>query len=177
MFGRDAVLSLTLRATATLVCVITSLCKGIVPFRGGGGASAGQRAPLARMHSKLHQPPTTPCRYISGQSSGMHVPLCRCVSCALTLPHCYAIWRGHLSAGMHCLFAPLGHLAGGMSPPPPGGGGSWRLAGAAFGPNSPPAATSPCAGTSAARPRRTSRHSYRQQIAYLHLQSESTYIS
>jgi hypothetical protein len=42
------------------VCVITSLCKGIVPFRGGGGA------PLARMHSKPHhQPPTTPCLYLA----------------------------------------------------------------------------------------------------------------
>jgi hypothetical protein len=47
------------------VCVITSLCKGIVPFRGGGSAAARQRASLARMHSKLHQPPTTPCLYLA----------------------------------------------------------------------------------------------------------------
>jgi hypothetical protein len=45
------------------VCVITSLCMGTVRFRGGGRAAARQRAPLAHMHSKPHQPPTTPCLY------------------------------------------------------------------------------------------------------------------
>jgi hypothetical protein len=32
--------------TCVCVCVITSLCKVIVPFRGGGSAAAWQRAPL-----------------------------------------------------------------------------------------------------------------------------------
>jgi hypothetical protein len=32
---------------------------------GGGCAAARQRAPLARMHSKPHQPPTTPCLYLA----------------------------------------------------------------------------------------------------------------
>jgi hypothetical protein len=43
----------------------TPLCKGAAPFRGGGSAAARQRAPLARVQSKLHQPPTTPCMYLA----------------------------------------------------------------------------------------------------------------
>jgi hypothetical protein len=65
------------------VCVITSLCKGIVPFHGGGSAAARQRAPLARMHSKLCPSAAHHALPVSGQSSVVHVPLCRCVSCAL----------------------------------------------------------------------------------------------
>jgi hypothetical protein len=67
------------------VCVLLLLLlftsKGRAPFRGGGSAAARQRAPLARMHSKLHHLPTTPCLYLaSPQSSGVHVPLCGCMT-------------------------------------------------------------------------------------------------
>jgi hypothetical protein len=66
------------------VCVITSLCKGAVPFRGGAALPHGSalhspacsqalRAPSAAHHALP----------VSGQSSAVHVPLCRCVSCAL----------------------------------------------------------------------------------------------
>jgi hypothetical protein len=44
--------------------------RGQLRSAGGGqhcprGAGARQRAPLARMHSKLHQPPTTSCLYLA----------------------------------------------------------------------------------------------------------------
>jgi hypothetical protein len=55
------------------VCAVASFCTALmpaVPFRGGRRAAveraaARQRAPRARMQSKLHQPPTTPCLYLA----------------------------------------------------------------------------------------------------------------
>jgi hypothetical protein len=50
-------------------CVVAPLCKGQSRSAGAAlprdRAAARQRAPLARMHSKLHQPPTTPCLYLA----------------------------------------------------------------------------------------------------------------
>jgi hypothetical protein len=49
----------------TCVCYYLPL-QGDSPVpQGGGGEQRRQRAPLARMHSKLHQPPTTPCLYLA----------------------------------------------------------------------------------------------------------------
>jgi hypothetical protein len=67
-----------------VVCV-TVCCnaplQGDSPVPRGGGAAARQRAPLARMRSKLHQPPTTPCMYLASPAQcTSHFVLCRCVS-------------------------------------------------------------------------------------------------
>jgi hypothetical protein len=70
------------------VC-ITSLCplQGASAVPRGGSAAARPRAPLARMHSKPHQPsaarpPTTPCLYLASPA-WCTSRFCRCVSCAL----------------------------------------------------------------------------------------------
>jgi hypothetical protein len=55
----------------------------LAPFRGGGSTAARQHAPLARMHSKRAPSAAHHALPVSGQSSVVHVPLCRCVSCAL----------------------------------------------------------------------------------------------
>jgi hypothetical protein len=66
------------------VCVLLpSLCKGIaVPVRGGG-----QRCRTAARSTRPHalQAPSAAHHAlpVSGQSSVVYVPLCRCVSCAL----------------------------------------------------------------------------------------------
>jgi hypothetical protein len=38
--------------------IVSHVCVLLLLF--GGGAAARKRAPLARMHPELHQPPTTP---------------------------------------------------------------------------------------------------------------------
>jgi hypothetical protein len=50
------------------VGVVACLCKRMAPLRAGGSAAArlyNGSALHSRMHSKPHQPPTTPCLYLA----------------------------------------------------------------------------------------------------------------
>jgi hypothetical protein len=79
-----AAVALWCSGSTALRLVFFVVCAILLPARGGRAAAARQRATLTRTHSKLHQPPTTPCLYLaSPASSVVHVPLCRCVRCAL----------------------------------------------------------------------------------------------
>jgi hypothetical protein len=76
------------RGVYTKVCVCVWVggwvCVLLLPFASLQGDSpvprgGAVRAPLARVHSKLHQPPTTPCLSLASPAWWLHVPLCRCV--------------------------------------------------------------------------------------------------
>jgi hypothetical protein len=80
-------------------CVVT--WKGAAPFRdwvwgSGGGAARPARPYALQAPSAAHH--ALP---VSGQSSAVHVSLCRCVSCALCT-RCYALWAWGFESPRSC---------------------------------------------------------------------------